>query len=69
MASFANAEVVTDTSCCLQGLDLLSKYQHIAIFDADFKPEPDFLVSRPFCCAACVWLQQVSLAPAQALHC
>lgn len=29
----------------LQGLDLLSDYDYIAIFDADFKPDSDFLVS------------------------
>ena len=28
----------------VQGLDMLSDYDYIAIFDADFKPEPDFLV-------------------------
>lgn len=28
----------------MQGLDLLADYDYIAIFDADFKPEPDFLV-------------------------
>ena len=28
-----------------QGLDLLSDYDYIAIFDADFKPDSDFLVS------------------------
>ena len=30
----------------VQGLDLLGEYQYVAIFDADFKPEADFLVSR-----------------------
>ena len=29
---------------CHQGLDLLVDYDFVAIFDADFKPEPDFLV-------------------------
>lgn len=29
---------------CPQGLDLLVDYDFVAIFDADFKPEPDFLV-------------------------
>ena len=29
---------------CRQGLDLLVDYDFVAIFDADFKPEPDFLV-------------------------
>ena len=29
---------------CAQGMDLLVDYDFIAIFDADFKPEPDFLV-------------------------
>ena len=31
--------------CALQGLDILTDYDYIAIFDADFKPDPDFLVS------------------------
>lgn len=29
---------------CVQGLEQLSDYDYVAIFDADFKPEPDFLV-------------------------
>lgn len=29
---------------CTQGMELLVDYDFIAIFDADFKPEPDFLV-------------------------
>ena len=29
----------------LQGLEKLTDYDYVAIFDADFKPEPDFLVS------------------------
>ena len=32
---------------CHQGLDLLVDYDFVAIFDADFKPEPDFLVRLP----------------------
>jgi hypothetical protein len=32
----------------MQGLDMLSDYDYIAIFDADFKPEPDFLVRPHF---------------------
>ena len=32
-------------SSIMQGLDLLSDYDYIAIFDADFKPDSDFLVS------------------------
>lgn len=28
-----------------EGLDLLRDYDHVAIFDADFKPEDDFMVS------------------------
>ena len=36
------------TSLILQGLDMLSDYDYIAIFDADFKPDSDFLVSS--CC-------------------
>jgi hypothetical protein len=35
----------------MQGLDMLSDYDYIAIFDADFKPEPDFLVSA--LCSSC----------------
>ena len=31
----------------LQGMELLVDYDYVAIFDADFKPDPDFLVSRP----------------------
>ena len=27
-----------------QGLELLVDYDYVAIFDADFKPDPDFLV-------------------------
>ena len=38
----------------VQGLDLLSDYDYIAIFDADFKPDSDFLVSAQPCrCPAC----------------
>ena len=33
----------------MQGLDLLSDYDYIAIFDADFKPDSDFLVSALQC--------------------
>lgn len=29
-----------------QGLDRLAEYDYVAIFDADFKPDSDFLVSR-----------------------
>ena len=29
-----------------QGMVELADYEYIAIFDADFKPDPDFLVSR-----------------------
>lgn len=28
----------------VQGLEQLSEYDYVAIFDADFKPEADFLV-------------------------
>ena len=28
-----------------QGLELLAGHEYIAVFDADFKPKPDFLVS------------------------
>ena len=28
-----------------QGLEILSDFDYVAIFDADFKPDPDFLVS------------------------
>lgn len=31
-----------------QGMELLVDYDFIAIFDADFKPDPDFLVSAQF---------------------
>ena len=49
-----------DLATHLQGLDLLGQYQHVAIFDADFKPEPDFLV-RPAACAPCAPCQVYSL--------
>ncbi len=29
----------------MQGLDRLAEYDYVAIFDADFKPDADFLVS------------------------
>ena len=29
---------------CLQGVKFLQDCEYIAIFDADFKPEPDFLL-------------------------
>ena len=29
----------------VQGLDRLAEYDYVAIFDADFKPDADFLVS------------------------
>ena len=39
----------------VQGLDLLSDYDYIAIFDADFKPDSDFLVSVLQCrCPTCL---------------
>lgn len=28
----------------VQGLDRLAEYDYVAIFDADFKPDADFLV-------------------------
>ena len=28
----------------VQGMELLVDYDYVAIFDADFKPDPDFLV-------------------------
>ena len=27
-----------------QGMELLRDYAYVAVFDADFKPEPDFLL-------------------------
>ncbi len=35
----------------VQGLDRLAEYDYVAIFDADFKPDADFLVghSRSLC--------------------
>ncbi len=36
---------MTTSLLVVQGLDLLSDYDYIAIFDADFKPDSDFLVS------------------------
>lgn len=32
----------------MQGLERLAEYDYVAIFDADFKPESDFLVSRQY---------------------
>ena len=32
--------------CDMQGMELLTSFDHVAVFDADFKPDPDFLVSR-----------------------
>lgn len=32
---------------------MLAGYDYVAIFDADFKPEPDFLV-RPRPCTPCL---------------
>ena len=29
----------------VQGMELLADYEYVAIFDADFKPEPDFLAN------------------------
>ncbi len=37
--------MIVMNSLPVQGLDLLSDYDYIAIFDADFKPDSDFLVS------------------------
>ena len=31
-------------SCITQGIKLLGDCEYVAIFDADFKPEPDFLL-------------------------
>ena len=35
-----------DRTLALQGLDRLAEYDYVAIFDADFKPDADFLVSH-----------------------
>ena len=37
-------------ACAWQGMELLVDYDYIAIFDADFKPDPDFLVGGPSSC-------------------
>ena len=41
--------VATDTllncAAVFQGLDRLAEFDYVAIFDADFKPDADFLVS------------------------
>ena len=34
----------------VQGLDRLAEYDYVAIFDADFKPDADFLVSHSVSC-------------------
>ena len=40
-----------DPQCLVQGLERLAEYDYVAIFDADFKPDADFLVSDPtFAC-------------------
>ena len=36
--------------CFLQGLDRLAEYDYVAIFDADFKPDADFLVCAILLC-------------------
>ena len=36
---------LTSKPSFLQGLDMLADYDYVAIFDADFKPDADFLVS------------------------
>ena len=33
-----------ESAVCIQGLDRLAEYDYVAIFDADFKPDADFLV-------------------------
>ena len=33
----------------IQGLERLAEYDYVAIFDADFKPDTDFLVSDKAC--------------------
>lgn len=35
----------TDVISAAQGLERLAEYDYVAIFDADFKPDSDFLVS------------------------
>lgn len=40
-------------------MELLTDYDHIAVFDADFKPDPDFLVSGSF--GLLVWMHGVFL--------
>ena len=34
----------SNSFCLVQGLELLREYEYVAVFDADFKPDPDFLV-------------------------
>ena len=40
-----NKEQKTETIVHEQGLEVLKEYDYVAIFDADFKPDTDFLVS------------------------
>ena len=41
--------------CAWQGMERLVDYDYIAIFDADFKPDPEFLVGDySSCCAHAV---------------
>lgn len=43
---------VVITARPLQGLERLEEYDFVAVFDADFKPDSDFLVSSQAACHA-----------------
>ena len=42
-AAFQQHQILT-LPLFMQGMELLVDYDYVAIFDADFKPDPDFLV-------------------------
>ena len=46
----------------VQGLDMLTDCDYVAIFDADFKPDPDFLVSTSGSSVLCHARQLLGLA-------
>ena len=45
LASTCISAASTDVISSVQGLERLAEYDYVAIFDADFKPDTDFLVS------------------------
>lgn len=43
----------------MQGMELLTDYDHVAVFDADFKPDPEFLVGLSATLHACSNIAEV----------